>query len=79
VVGLWCYLENEYAKWFPDIQLRLLDVGFPTFNITFYCTSGSRRVDTAMIQKAFNLKLQSQQRQRSWNLEAPVAVARWQH
>jgi len=24
----------------PDIQLRLLDVGFPTFNIT-YCTSGS--------------------------------------
>jgi len=26
----------------PDIQLRLLDVGFPTFNIT-YCKSGSRR------------------------------------
>jgi len=25
----------------PDIQLRLLDVKFPTFNIT-YCTSGSR-------------------------------------
>jgi len=29
-------------KWFPDIQLRLLDVGFPRFNIT-YCTSGSQR------------------------------------
>jgi len=27
-------------------RLRLLDVGFPTFNVT-YCTSGSRRVDTA--------------------------------
>jgi len=25
-----------------SIQLRLLDVGFPTFNIT-YCTSGSLR------------------------------------
>jgi len=33
-------------KWFPDIQLRFLDVGFPTFNVT-YCTSGSRRVDIA--------------------------------
>jgi len=43
----------------PDIQLRLLDVGFPTlcsfflhfglptFNVT-YCTSGFRRVDTAI-------------------------------
>jgi len=27
----------------PDIQLRLLDVGFPTFDIYTYCTSGSRR------------------------------------
>ena len=33
-------------KWFPDIQLRLLDVRFPTFNVT-YCTWGSRRVDIA--------------------------------
>jgi len=33
-------------KWFLDIQLRLLDVGFPTFNVT-YCPSGSRRVDIA--------------------------------
>jgi len=33
-------------KWFPDIQLRLLDVGFRTFNVT-YCTSGSRHVDVA--------------------------------
>jgi len=31
-----------------DIQLRLLDVGFPTFYIT-YCTSGSWRVDTANV------------------------------
>jgi len=33
-------------KWFPDIQLGLLDVGFRTFNVT-YCTSVSRRVDIA--------------------------------
>jgi len=36
----------------PDIQLRLLDLGFPTFNI-IYCTSGSQRVDTAFSQKSF--------------------------
>jgi len=27
-------------------RLRLLDIGFPTFNVT-YCTLGSRRVDTS--------------------------------
>jgi len=40
VVGLWAILRMN--KWFPDIQLRLLDVGFPTFNLA-YCTSGSWR------------------------------------
>jgi len=35
------HLVNEYMV--PDIQLRLLDVRLPTFNIT-YCTSGSRHL-----------------------------------
>jgi len=40
-------------KWFPNIQFHLLDVGFPTFNVT-YCTSGSQRVDTALIDILYN-------------------------
>ena len=41
-IGLWRHLENN------NIQLRLLDVGFRTFNVT-YCTSGSRRVDICLL------------------------------
>ena len=39
---LGCGTILRMNKWFPDIQLRLLDVGFPTFNLA-YCTSGSWR------------------------------------
>jgi len=36
----------------PDIQLRLLDVGFPKFNIT-YCTSSSGRYVLIFLQVGF--------------------------
>ena len=34
------------ARRVPDVMFFFLDVGFPTFHVT-YCTSGSRRVDIA--------------------------------